>query len=100
MPIINRHKIRALLSETFKASLLKLDSEIAENIKSLGSFSLTFDIWTASNQDNFLGLVLIYINSDFELIYKLIGKLFISFIYLFIYLIFFIYKKYEKHISL
>jgi hypothetical protein len=98
MPIINRYKIRVLLSETFKASLLKLDSEIAENFKSLGSFSLTFNIWTASNQDSFLGLILIYINSDFKFIYKLIGKLFIYFIYLFF--LIFLQIKNKKNVKI
>jgi predicted PurR-regulated permease PerM len=91
MPIINRKKIRNLLSKAYENSLNKLNSNLAENINSLGSFSLTFDIWTASNQDSFLGLILIYINSNFELIYKLIGKLFISLSYLFFSLTLFIY---------
>jgi hypothetical protein len=82
MPIINRKKIKLLLSLSYENSLIKLNSNLVDNINSLGTFSLTFDIWTANNQDCFLGLILIYINSKFELIYQLIGKLFILFPYL------------------
>lgn len=44
MPIINRKKIRNLLLDYYNNSLNKLNSEITENINSLGSFSLTFNI--------------------------------------------------------
>lgn len=57
---------------------------IEANLKSYGSFSITFDIWTSNNQNSYLGIVLIYINSNFELKYKLIGIYFIIFIYSFI----------------
>ena len=36
-------------------------------------FSLTFDGWTASNQAEYLGVTIHYINNEWELVSKLIG---------------------------
>ena len=73
MPIINRKKIKLLLSLSYKNSLIKLNSNLVDNINSLGTFSLTFDIWTSNNQIAFIGIILIFIDKNFNLIYKLIG---------------------------
>lgn len=36
-------------------------------------FSLTFDCWTASNQDEYMSITIHYINENWQLISKLIG---------------------------
>jgi hypothetical protein len=35
-----------------------IKSELFENIKSKGSFSLTLDAWTTIHQDAFLGIII------------------------------------------
>ena len=44
-----------------------------KNIIFNGTFSLVFDIWTLNSQTAYIGIIISYINSDFELIYKLIS---------------------------
>lgn len=82
-PIINRWNIKVSLEENFQESLNKLNNNLAENIKSLGTFSLTFDIWTSNSQTAFLGIILAYISPDFKLEYKLIGISFFSYYIIF-----------------
>ncbi|KAH6957701.1 hypothetical protein BKA56DRAFT_202435 [Ilyonectria sp. MPI-CAGE-AT-0026] len=72
-PIINRDKIKGILLDTFNNSLLQLNKQLEENISTFGTFSLTFDIWTSKTQIAYLGIILIFIDKDFNLIYKLMG---------------------------
>jgi hypothetical protein len=46
---------------------------LKNHTKNNGQFSITFDTWTSKSQTAYLGTILIYINTDFELQYKLIG---------------------------
>ena len=50
-----------------------LNTELQRNIVNKGLFSLVFDIWISSSQNGYLGIILSYIDSDFNLIYKLIS---------------------------
>jgi hypothetical protein len=71
--IINRHKIKDILSTIFNSSLLDLNKQFEVNIQSFGAFSLTFDIWTSNNGTSYYGLIIIWIDIHFKLNYKLIG---------------------------
>jgi len=72
-PVINRWKIKGILTNTYNTYLSNLNTELQRNILNKGLFSLTFDIWTSSSQKSYLGIILSYIDNDFNLIYKLIG---------------------------
>jgi hypothetical protein len=65
--------MKSILENTFTRYLAVLISDFNENIKSHGKFSLTFDIWTSNTQTAYLGIINTYINSNFQLQYKLIG---------------------------
>jgi hypothetical protein len=52
---------------------MELNIQLEENIVSLGSFSLTFNIWTSNSSTSFLRVIIIFIDSNFKLNYKLIG---------------------------
>ncbi len=43
-PIINRHKIKTILKQTFNDYKLIFEQQLQNNIQNNGSFSLTFDI--------------------------------------------------------
>ena len=72
-PVLNRWKINKVLNTTFANHLAILNSELQANIQTLGRFSLVFDIWTANTQTAYFGVIISYINADFELKYQLIG---------------------------
>ena len=72
-PIINRWKIKSILSNTYNTYLSNLNTKLQRNVVNKGLFSLVFDIWTSSSQNSYLGIILSYIDSDFNLIYKLIS---------------------------
>ena len=74
--MINRHKIRSILDTTFENHIIAINNEFQRNIATNGQFSLAFDIWTLTTQIAYMGVILSYIDKDFKLIYKLIGKLF------------------------
>jgi hypothetical protein len=76
-PNIDRWKIKRLLTDTYNTSLTTFNYKLNENIQSNRLFSLTFDIWTSNSQTAFLGIILFYIDFDFNLNYKLLSKLFI-----------------------
>ena len=73
-PTINRHKMKSILNSTFDRFFSIFNTELKANIESLGSFCLTFDIWTSTAQTSYLGLIINYIDKDFKLVYKLLGK--------------------------
>ena len=66
--------MRNLLSIAFQNQLQLFNNELFHNIRILGQFSLSFDIWTIKNQISYLNIIISYINVDFKLIYRLIGK--------------------------
>ena len=72
-PIINRWKIKEILEKTFKISLISFNNSLELNIKTNGKFSVVFDIWTSNNNTAYLGIIICFIDSEFNLIYKLIG---------------------------
>lgn len=66
-------KIKSILNNTFETDLVRLNSNLKENITSNGKFSFSFDIWTSNSNTAYMGVIVSYINSEFQLIYKLIG---------------------------
>lgn len=46
---------------------------------------MTFDIWTSNTQTSYLGIILIFLDNNFNLNYKIIDKLFLYIIYNLIY---------------
>src|SRR6266566_4463937 len=72
-PIINRKKFKIILEKTYFEYLSIFNQQIQQNIDNNGSFSITFDIWTANTQTSYLGIILIYIDNNFHLNYRLIG---------------------------
>jgi hypothetical protein len=72
-PLINRRKIKGILHTTFISSQADLNKQLAANIQSGGLFSPTFDIWSANNGTSYLGIIIIFIDNNFRLNYKLIG---------------------------
>lgn len=62
------------MTDTYLNHLLILNNDFQQNIETNGRFSITFDIWT-TNAISYMGIIIAYINSDFNLNYKLIGKL-------------------------
>jgi hypothetical protein len=46
------------LNSLFLIKQLQIKSELQEQIKTNGSFSLTLDAWTAINQDAYLGITM------------------------------------------
>ena len=66
--------MKAILESTFDSYLKAINNEFDLNMKTYGSFSLTFDIWTSNIQIVYLGIIVSYIDSDFKLNYKLISK--------------------------
>lgn len=75
-PIINRLKMKSLLDSTFDRFFSVFNTELKANIESLGTFCLTFDIWTSKAQTGYLGIIINYIDKDFKSVYKLLGKSF------------------------
>lgn len=73
MVSISRKSIKTLLDNTFNKALITFNSELQKNRDSLGTFSITFDIWTARDQNAYLGLILSYIDPDFNLVYRLVS---------------------------
>ncbi|KAK0672243.1 ribonuclease H-like domain-containing protein, partial [Cercophora samala] len=69
---ISRAKATTLLSSTFDRFQAIINSQISEHKKQLGTFCLTFDLWTSKANDSYLGMILSYIKPDFELVYKLL----------------------------
>lgn len=72
-PVINRWKIKNILEKTYNDYFTTFIYDLKQNIVSNGSFSLTFDIWTSNTQTSYIGIIITYINSNFQLIYRLIG---------------------------
>jgi len=72
--------MKSTLDSTFNRFFSVFNIELQANIESLGTFCLTFDIWTSVAQTGYLGLIINYIDKDFKLVYKLLGILF-SFYY-------------------
>ncbi len=72
-PIINRHKIKTILENTYVDSKMEFENELEKNLENNGLFSLTFDIWTSLTQTSYMGVIVTYIDSNFILNYKLIG---------------------------
>ena len=52
---------------------INLFNDLRLNIESNGIFSSIFDLWTFNNQNAYFGIILVYINTDFKLKYKLSG---------------------------
>jgi hypothetical protein len=65
--------MKSILESTFKSSLIAFNTELEVNIKNNGKFSVIFDIWTSNSQTAFMGVIISFIDSNFNLIYKLIG---------------------------
>lgn len=80
-PVINRKKLKDILSSTFQARKNEINNEIRRNIKQNGSISVTFDLWSSNALNSYIGVIITYINPEFELIYKLIGMFFIIIYY-------------------
>ena len=72
-PVINRWKIKNILEKTYNDYFTNFIYDLKQNIASNGTFSLSFDIWTSNTQTAYIGIIIIYINSDFQLTYRLIG---------------------------
>ena len=49
------------------------NNELKANIETNGSFSIVFDIWTSNSETAYIGVIISFIDSDFNLNYKLIG---------------------------
>lgn len=73
-PKMKRKTLTNRLDKRYKSKLDKLNKELQNNLKTFGTFSLTFDVWTATMQTSFIGVTLSYIESDMNIIYKQIGK--------------------------
>ena len=69
--------MKSVLDSTFDRFFSVFNTELKSNIDSLGTFCLTFDIWTSMAQTGYLSLIINYIDKDFKLVYKLLGILFL-----------------------
>lgn len=67
--------MKSLLDSTFDRFLSVFNTELKANVESISTFCLTFDIWTSMAQTGYLGLIINYIDKDFNLVYKLLGAL-------------------------
>ena len=65
--------MKVVLESTFDRFFSNFNNELKSNLESHGRFCLTFDIWTSRAQTGYLGLVINYIDKDFNLVYKLLG---------------------------
>ena len=65
--------MKSLLDSTFDRVFSVFNTELKANVESSGTFCLTFDIWTSVAQTAYLGLIINYIDKDFNLVYKLLG---------------------------
>ncbi len=71
--IINWKKIKLILEKIYNTVYINLLNDLRLNIESNSTFSLIFNLWTFNNQNAYFGIILVYINTDFKLKYKLIG---------------------------
>jgi hypothetical protein len=72
-PIINRWKIKLILDFTFNNALSILNLELALHANNYGTFSIIFNIWFLKSNISFIGVIVSFIDSEFNLNYKLIG---------------------------
>lgn len=73
------------MDSTFDRLFATFNTQLKANVESLGTFCLSFDIWTSNTQTGYLGLIINFINKDFKLVYKLLGKVLIIYYYLLLY---------------
>ena len=48
IPVINRKKLKTILTSTFQAKKNEINDKIRRNIKENGTISLSFDLWTSN----------------------------------------------------
>ncbi|RKF84220.1 hypothetical protein GcM1_136001 [Golovinomyces cichoracearum] len=77
-PSISRRGVKTLLNTTFSRALTTFNNDLKRNIDTSGTLSLTFELWTSRNQDTYIGIILSFIDTDFDLVYKLINFGFIT----------------------
>ena len=65
--------MKSILDSTFDRFFSVFNTGLKANTESHGTFYLTFDIWTSTAQTAYLGLIINYIDKDFNLVYKLLG---------------------------
>ena len=81
--------------------MVKLDqvlSMLKQQVTSLGQLCIQFDIWTSRNSKSYLGIIINWLDLNFNLQYYILGKLLLKDFNITLYIYIYIYININKYI--